>query len=219
MPRSSQIGARQTFAPGPVFERGSAPQLSRFFDARHQLDVVKIKPGEFFATSQRCIIATVLGSCVAACIRDTVRGGAGMNHFMLAETFDDPEGSGNAQPSLRFGAFAMESLINEFVKRGSRREDLEAKVFGGATLRSFEQCNVGAENAKFVIDYLATERIRVSGVDLGGTLPRKILLFVETGRVLAKYLPLDTTDAAELSASEAAPRGRFMPPPPQVELF
>jgi chemotaxis protein CheD len=107
--------------------------LSRFFDPHFERDVVKIKPGEFFATTRPCIIATVLGSCVSACIRDTARGGAGMNHFMLAQTLGEPGSPALDPPSLRYGAFAMESLINEFIKRGSRRQDLEAKVFGGAT--------------------------------------------------------------------------------------
>jgi chemotaxis receptor (MCP) glutamine deamidase CheD len=75
------------------------------------------------------MIVTVLGSCVSACIRDRVSGMGGMNHFML------PDGGGDdgspVSASARYGTYAMEVLINEVLKAGARRENLEAKVFGG----------------------------------------------------------------------------------------
>ncbi len=180
---------------------GAGP--TRYFDPRFDREVVKIKPGEFYASTQPCIIATCLGSCVAACIRDTVRGGAGMNHFMLPDdssAADDPR----VTRSLRYGSFAMETLINEFIKRGARRADLEAKVFGGATLQPFTHSNVGRDNARFVAEYLVAEGITITQSDLGGTHPRKICLFVETGRVLVKYLPNKNREALELLALEKA---------------
>ena len=85
-------------------------------------------PGEYFVTNQEMLLVTVLGSCVAACIRDSYSGIGDMNHFML------PDGGGNPgspiSSSARYGAFAMEILINQLLKLGARRENLEAKVFG-----------------------------------------------------------------------------------------
>jgi chemotaxis protein CheD len=38
---------------------------------------------------------------------------------------------------MRYGTYAMEILINDLLKAGARRENLEAKVFGGgAVLRA-----------------------------------------------------------------------------------
>jgi chemotaxis protein CheD len=174
----------------------------RYFSEHYQREIVTIKSGEFYATTRLSIIGTVLGSCVAACIRDTVRGGAGMNHFLLPGVAARSGLAWNDEPSLRYGAFAMESLINEFIRRGSRREDLEAKIFGGASLAGFVHSDVGRQNARFVVDYLAAEDIRVTVSDLGGARPRKLLLFVETGRVLVKYLGLDTPESAEAAARD-----------------
>ena len=46
--------------------------------------MVKVFPGEYYLTDRSDeILVTVLGSCVAACIRDPFAGIGGMNHFML----------------------------------------------------------------------------------------------------------------------------------------
>jgi chemotaxis protein CheD len=150
--------------------------LSHNFDSHYDRQVVKIKPGEYFATRQPMINATTLGSCVSACIRDNSRGSAGMNHFMLPNGGTDAEGFGG---SLRYGVFAMESLINEFIKHGFLRGDLEAKVFGGAAVVEAISADIGAQNARFVVDCLATEGIRTTATDLGGALARKVYFFVE----------------------------------------
>src|ERR1700693_3574707 len=100
-----------------------------YFDRTFDCDAAKILPGEYFFTHKDMMIVTVLGSCVSACIRDRVSGIGGMNHFML------PDGGGeNDSPvsaSMRYGSYAMEVLINDVLKAGARRENLEAKVFGG----------------------------------------------------------------------------------------
>ena len=44
---------------------------------------------------------------------------------------------------------------------------MEAKVFGGGNvLRGFTAINVGERNAKFVLDYLRMERMRITAEDL-----------------------------------------------------
>jgi chemotaxis protein CheD len=189
--------------------------LSRYHDGRLNRDVVKIKPGEFFATTRPYVIATVLGSCVSACIRDPQRGSAGMNHFMLP----DEGTSGGGSASLRYGVFAMESLINEFVRHGSARGDLEAKVFGGASVVSAIRTDVGGQNADFVVKYLALEGIRTTAVDLGGLVARKVLFFAEDGRVWVKYLWRDVNDTIERREDEYARALTVKPDPAPVELF
>jgi chemotaxis protein CheD len=177
--------------------------LSHYYDAKHDREIVKIKPGEFFATTHPFIIATVLGSCVAACIRDAARGSAGMNHFMLPELREEALAAGESS-SLRYGLFAMESLINEFIKHGSQRRDLEAKVFGGAAVVDVISSEIGTQNAAFAVDYLKRGGIRTTVADLGGLAPRRVLFYVEDGRVLVKYLRRRTNDTIERREAEYA---------------
>jgi chemotaxis protein CheD len=133
------------------------------------------------------VIVTVLGSCVSACIRDRVTGVGGMNHFML------PDGGGDIDSpisaSARYGTYAMEILINDLLKAGARRENLEAKVFGGgAVLQGFSAINVGERNAEFVRKFLKTENIRILAEDLNDVHPRKVYYFPRSGKVLVKKL-------------------------------
>ena len=156
-----------------------------YFDHGFGCEAVKILPGEYYATDRDIALVTVLGSCVCACIRDRVSGVGGMNHFMLPH-------DGNRNPfsrSARYGAFAMEVLINQLLRMGARRESLDAKVFGGgAVIPDFTTLNVGESNAAFVTDYLNKEQIHVSAEDLMGTEPRKVYYFPRTGRVMVRMI-------------------------------
>ncbi|MDE2430452.1 MAG: chemoreceptor glutamine deamidase CheD, partial [Burkholderiales bacterium] len=161
-----------------------------YYDRTFDCDAAKILPGEFYFTHKDMLIVTVLGSCVSACIRDRVSGVGGMNHFMLPDTGGDPDNPVSA--SMRYGTYAMEVLINELLKAGAKRENLEAKVFGGGNvLRGFTAINVGERNAKFVLDYLRAERMRVIAEDLNDIYPRKVYFFPKTGKVLVKKLKVE----------------------------
>lgn len=158
---------------------------NRYFDRQFDSEAAKILPGEYFVTDQSMLLVTVLGSCVAACIRDTDSGVGGMNHFMLP----DDGGRDMIGSSARYGTYAMEILINHLLKMGARKNRLEAKVFGGgAVLASLTSSNIGAKNAEFVLNYLKTEKIPIVAKDLLDSYPRKVYYFPETGRVMLKKL-------------------------------
>src|ERR1044071_3494438 len=116
------------------------------------------------------VLSTILGSCVAACLRDPVAGVGGMNHFLLP-------GSGGAMGSggdaTRYGVHLMELLINGLLKKGARRDRLEAKIFGGAkTIASFS--NVGEQNAAFAMEFLREKGIAVFAWSGGGKSGRNL---------------------------------------------
>jgi len=155
------------------YEEVQAP--NHYFDRNFNIEAAKILPGEYYVSARDMLLVTVLGSCVAACIRDPKTGIGGMNHFML------PEGGGDQHNllsnSARYGGYAMEVLINQLVKLGANRNRLEAKVFGGAAvLRGFTTVQVGEMNSEFVLEYLHTERIRVVAEDLLDVYPRKVMV-------------------------------------------
>ncbi len=159
-----------------------------YFDRTFNCDAAKISPGEYYYTDKDMLIVTVLGSCVSACIRDTKSGIGGMNHFMLPESGSADRDSPVSE-SMRYGTYAMEVLINQLLRNGAKRENLEAKIFGGGNvLRSFTTNNVGDRNAAFVKQYLKDEGIKVTGEDLLDIYPRKVYYFPKTGKVLVKKL-------------------------------
>ena len=158
-----------------------------YYDRDFETDAAKILPGEYFVTKRDMVLVTVLGSCVAACIRDRVSGIGGMNHFMLPD--NNRDSNDPTSTSTRYGTYAMEMMINQLLKLGARRANLEAKVFGGGSvLRAMVTTNVGGLNANFVLDYLSTEKIAITGQDLRDDYSRKVYFFPNSGRVLVKKL-------------------------------
>ncbi len=158
---------------------------NRYYDRHFDKQAAKILPGEYFVSDEGLLLVTVLGSCVAACIRDVDLGIGGMNHFMLP----DEGGRDAVGTSARYGTYAMEVLINHLLKMGARKNRLEAKVFGGgAVMQSLSSSNVGVRNAEFVLKYLKTEKVPVVAKDLLDSYPRKVYYFPESGRVLVKKL-------------------------------
>ena len=184
---------------------------NRYFDRKFGLEAAKILPGEYFVANREALLVTVLGSCVAACLYDPSACVGGMNHFMLP---DAAPGDGSA----RYGAHAMELLINGLLKAGASRQRLQAKVFGGGNvLPGMTLDPIGTRNGNFVLNYLTAERIPIVAQDLFGVQPRKVCFFVRTGRTLVKRLPA----AGEIARVERAYRSQLAQKPVagSVELF
>jgi chemotaxis protein CheD len=181
-------------------EAGGDPSI--YFDARLSSEVAKIFPGQYFVTDRDIVLATVLGSCVAACIRDPVAGVGGMNHFLLPQTVGDVS---PVSRSARYGTYAMEVLINRLLSYGARKQTMEAKVFGGGSvIPDLRTAGVGESNARFIVDYLGKEGIPVAAKDLLDECARKIYFFPASGRVMVKklrHLHNDTVLARELDYS------------------
>jgi chemotaxis protein CheD len=198
------------------FEEVLSPHL--YFDREHNSEAAKILPGEYYATGRNMVLVTVLGSCVCACIRDRVSGIGGMNHFMLPDSGQDrnnPLGE-----SARYGVYAMEILINQLLKMGAKRSNLEAKVFGGASvLRGFTVNNVGERNAEFVMQFLKTEKIPVLAQDMLDVNPRKVYYFPTTGLVRVKNLKQVHNDTIISREAEYNSRLHYAKLEGDVELF
>ena len=166
---------------------------NHYHDRQFDIDAVKILPGEYYVTNGDLLLSTTLGSCIAACIRDKVSGIGGINHFMLPDMGTDTAVPASA--SARYGSYAMELLINELLKLGARRVNLEAKIFGGGNvLANMTVTRVGSRNTAFALDYLATEGIRLVGKDVLDAFPRKVYFFPKTRRALVKKLRATRND-------------------------
>lgn len=123
------------------------------------------------------VVATLLGSCVAACLRDPVAGIGGMNHFLVPDDREDES----------YGVHLMELLVNGLMRRGARRERLEAKLFGGARMM-LGLSDVGARNAEFAHRFLKNEGIRFAGGSLGGAQGRRIQFWPVSGRARQSFI-------------------------------
>ena len=165
--------------------------INRYWDAKHNIYAAKLLPGDFYVSMHGELIATVLGSCISACVRDPKTGVGGMNHFMLPDNKSQVSAKTWANTPVseqtRYGNIAMERLINIVLSSGARKNDLEIKVFGGGKVLNID-ADIGMKNIVFVAGYLNAEGYKVLSEDVGGECPRKVQYFPATGRVRIKKL-------------------------------
>lgn len=202
-PTTAAAAPRLAAAPPPTRTMSGVRSAAR---ARTSADadkpLVSIQAGGMHVAVRPTRIRTTLGSCVAACLWDPARRIGGMNHFML------PEAGTSSRPLATFGVHAMEMLVNAVMKAGADRSRIVAKVFGGSDVLSTGggAGGVGAQNASFVLGYLADEGIPVIGQKLGTTSALSVELDTESGRVLVRTIDRDAALArveGELTASIA----------------
>ena len=195
------------------YEEVMSPNL--YYDSNFDTEAVKILPGEYYVSAKDMVLVTVLGSCVAACVRDRVNGMGGMNHFMLPGDSSDI-----LSASARYGTYAMEKMINDLLKMGAKRANLEAKLFGGGNvLRGITLTNVGGRNAEFARDYLNTEKIVIVAQDLLDIYPRKVYFFPHSGKVMVRKLRHMSNDTIIKREQLYSSRIKVSEVQGEVELF
>lgn len=188
----------------PDFDRGTVTTV-------HQGDCL-------VSASTDLTFSTILGSCISACIRDVQAGVGGMNHFLLAEPSSNSRDRYGA--SARYGAFAMEQLINQVLSLGTgRKQNLEIKLFGGGLINR-ALTDIGAKNIAFVCEFLENEGYQLAKGDLGGNYARRVMFKPHSGRAFIKRL--DNVAGATVAQEELAvvSRGAIVPArPSDIELF
>lgn len=174
----------------------------------NRLDVTgsqTVLQGEFASSSDpECCLNTVLGSCVSVCMYDPGNRIGGMNHFLL------PEGNASSVDEMIFGLHSMELLINGLLRSGAIRSNLQAKLFGGASMIS-GLSNIGERNVAFAHRFLNDEGFPIAGEDTGGRRGRRLRFWPASGRVQMRYMQV--AEAAQIQEARASK------PSTDVELF
>ncbi|MGZ4807732.1 MAG: chemotaxis protein CheD [Thermoanaerobaculia bacterium] len=165
----------------------SSLAVATLADAGRDRVSVYLQPGQIHVADAPTTITTILASCIAVCLFDAGRGIGGMNHFLL------PHALGTDGTPARFGASAIHLLIEQILAKGSRMRDLQAKVFGGATVIGAVAANrnrmlLGDSNARCAFELLAQAHIPIVASDVGGTRGRKIIFHTEDGSAFMKWL-------------------------------
>lgn len=208
---------RPSIEPASGASPGPAVAGRRFFDAGQGAWMIKVLPGEFYVTPKTDeVLVTVLGSCVSACIRDQRAGIGGMNHFMLP--LSHASGWGDDRESTRYGNFAMEKLVNELIKSGCSRTNLEIKLFGGGNVTDSSNM-IGSQNSDFALDYLKAEGLHCMAQDLRGPYPRRIHYYPATGRVVRRLLGGNESVVIVREESEYAKSLKSTKTSGEIQLF
>jgi chemotaxis protein CheD len=163
--------------------------------------------GDVVFSADPKVLVTVLGSCVAVCLWDRLRGAGGMTHFVLPSDL-------HGDKSARYGDVAIDELQAGLSRLGCRIADLQAKVFGGAAVLPFGGGQtVGANNVLLAVGRLREDRIRIVAQRTGGTLGQQIRFHTRTGEAFVRYIPAGIRGPASLRGpaglqGQAGVRGR-----------
>jgi chemotaxis protein CheD len=144
---------------------------------------VFLMPGALHCSSQPSMVTTVLGSCVAVCLWDHMLRCGGINHYVLPRCGED-------LPSLRYGDYSIRRLMEAMLRLGSSKEDLEAKIFGGAAVLPVNapENNVGTKNVELALERMHSLCIPIVARRTGGECGISLRMFTETGAVLVRSI-------------------------------
>ena len=138
-------------------------------------------PSTLFAADSLHMVDTILGSCVAVCLYDMRKKIGGINHYML------PYWNGDGLASPKYGNIANEKLLERMLQLGATRQDMVAKIFGGANQLK-TSINVGERNIMVAREQMAAFGIRVIYENVGGNEGRRIKYNTGTNEVWLKFL-------------------------------
>ena len=141
-------------------------------------------PAALYASSEPCIINTILGSCIAVCLWDQVIQKGGMAHYML------PLWNGEGLASPKYGNIAIDKLLEKLQSMGCQKKNIKAKIFGGGEVIDNQTSffNVGRRNMEIAFEILKEKGIPIIGKSTGGKLGRKIIFNTYTGEVRQRYV-------------------------------
>ncbi len=98
--------------------------------------------------------------------------------------------SASEPDTFRFVDRAMVHMLEEFSKRGIRRDEIEVKLFGGSDMVEVlrNSATVGEQNVEKALEIIDRERLRLCARDVRGDRGRKIFFHTHTGGILLKRI-------------------------------
>jgi len=148
---------------------------SRFNQKIKGFNTHTIIGGEFAVgkDSDEIAFKTLLGSCVAIMFYDRVQKIKGMNHFLLPSTK-------NSNDDMKYGLYSVEAMLNEMYKLGCKKENITAKISGGADIMQLSNAipnnSIGFRNVEFAKDFCRAEGFKLISEHTRGEHGRLILL-------------------------------------------
>ena len=127
-----------------------------------------------------------LGSCVGIALYDNVNKVAGLAHAMLP----DSNLFSNNTNRMKYVDTCIADLIVKMRLQGARKENLKAKLAGGAQMFAFTSTNdamrIGDRNVESTLKILSGMNIPVVAKETGLNFGRTVELYSEDGRFIIK---------------------------------
>lgn len=134
------------------------------------------------------VYAVGLGSCIGVVLYDPTTKIGGMLHVLLpsSEGFDMTK-----NVKTKFGDIGVKELLDAMLREGAKRQNLRAKIAGGAMMFPNKSDLVGTVGERNIVSCkksLQELGIRLVAEDVGGTKGRTIELNTTTGDLKVKIV-------------------------------
>jgi len=144
---------------------------------------INVGIGEYKIVSDddnKVLKASGLGSCLGVFIYDKKRKIGGLAHILLPQSPNHKD-----KKSLKYADVALNNLMNDLAEKGAKKDDLVAKIVGGAQLYYVENdmLKIGERNIESVEKILCEMKIPILGRDVGGDYGRTMEAYLSDGRV------------------------------------
>jgi chemotaxis protein CheD len=150
------------------------------------LQIVNISDMKLSAAPEDIIVTYSLGSCLGVTAYDPKAGVGGMVHCLLPH-------AGAARDKARANPFmfvntGVAMMVRKLMDRGASKRNIIFKAAGGANMRGDNLFNTGARNFEALGKLLERNTVELTATDVGGTIPRTMFLYLDTGRVVVRSL-------------------------------
>ena len=129
-----------------------------------------------------------LGSCIGIALYDRNKKVAGLSHIMLPDSTQFK----SASNPMKFADSAIPLLVEKMKDQGCRKQNIVAKIAGGASMFNFSDksiiSDIGKRNSDAVKKALKEIGIPIIAEDTGGDKGRTMILEASTGKVTLKIV-------------------------------
>jgi chemotaxis protein CheD len=143
---------------------------------------IHLLAGQLYFGKTASRVRTLLGSCVGITLWHPSRGIGGMCHFLLPER----QRAADQPLDARFGEEALYVLVEKLSLIGTRPQEYEVNLFGGADTmpdKAGVRFNVGERNIELGWSLIDHYGFAVQQVDVGDNVPRNVAMNMRTGEV------------------------------------
>jgi len=155
---------------------------------------IEVRIGEIALTKGKdTLTASGVGSCVIIALYDPKLKIGALAHALL------PSRDGEGRPTekgnrirkkeiqnSRYTDIAIHKMLKKMESQGTKKEDLEAKIVGGANMFSAFESDIGSDNVLSAKKKLKKEGIKIAGECVGGSQGRSVEFSLASGIVTVK---------------------------------
>jgi chemotaxis protein CheD len=138
-------------------------------------------------TSEKTLLQTFVGSCVAICLYDPTVKVAIMAHVMLPKNNTN---DANPKPEAKFADVAIKIMLDKLQANGAKINQLKAKMAGGANIFQNEgkanTFDIGTKNTDAIKSILKEKKIPIVAQDIGSKSGKWVIFDIDSEEMKIK---------------------------------